>query len=615
MRPSAAALSFLALLAASAAQGQFRTVYVADSDSARVWGFAGIAPVDLGRPDPPAAIEDMAVMADGQLLLAGRQLGIARLDPLTQAAAWIDSTVSAVEIHADCLSQDIYFVDDDSTTLYVLPDGGPPAVNCMSFPRRVLDLLVAPAGPRRGHLIVLLAADGDTAPPYIADYERTGETSFTELDPVVDAATDAATDIAFRPPDGALFLLDTINGLYRVGPDGGLIHFAPPHVGGGADDMDIGSDRVIYIASGAQCGVIRVTQAGQIVNPTLQTTYGCPTALAAIGFTPTPLGTGVRVNPAEVVQLQVEEVVDGGFSTASLTRSSSRTSPRGNTLPPYAALPSGETQFTYIGLSSTASHENLIQADALLPGTRLFACASNDSARGTFHDVTIEGSIEDARGVIPRFDELVLVVDNRPAEGAADSKFGRLFEVLVPGETDPPELLAAKAELDVYADQAFAYYESYLYEWAISELSAMNAVVRAYAGGVIPNSPADPEGNVAGEMLSRSKTLMFTLGLLTPPTGVPESGAGTALSLSCSSPARGECALAVAGPAAERVTVTVCTAGGRVVRTLHDGPFAGATTLVWDGTDDHGRRVASGVYFARAECRGEVAESKVVFVR
>jgi hypothetical protein len=87
MRPSAAALSFLALLAASAAQGQFRTVYVADSDSARVWGFAGIAPVDLGRPDPPAAIEDMAMASDGQVLLAGRALGIARLDPVAHTAA------------------------------------------------------------------------------------------------------------------------------------------------------------------------------------------------------------------------------------------------------------------------------------------------------------------------------------------------------------------------------------------------------------------------------------------------------------------------------------------------------------------------------------------------
>ena len=216
----------------------------------------------------------------------------------------------------------------------------------MSFPRCVLDLLVAPAGPRRGHLIVLLAADGDTAPPYIADYERTGETSFTELDPVVDAATDAAADIACRPPDGSLVLLDGVNGLYRVGPDGGLIHFAPPHVGAGADDMDIGSDSVIYIASGPQCGIIRVSQSGQIINPALRTGYGCPKALVAVGFTPTPPGAGVQVNPAEVVELQIEQVVEGGFSSATLTQSASRTSPLGNTLPLYAALPSGETQFT-----------------------------------------------------------------------------------------------------------------------------------------------------------------------------------------------------------------------------------------------------------------------------
>jgi hypothetical protein len=48
------------------------------------------------------------------------------------------------------------------------------------------------------------------------------------------------------------------------------------------------------------------------------------------------------------------------------------------------------------------------------------------------------------------------------------------------------------------------------------------------------------------------------------------------------------------------VLVAVYDASGRLVRTLHDGPAAaGPHELVWNGEDDRGNRVASGVYFAR----------------
>jgi hypothetical protein len=49
---------------------------------------------------------------------------------------------------------------------------------------------------------------------------------------------------------------------------------------------------------------------------------------------------------------------------------------------------------------------------------------------------------------------------------------------------------------------------------------------------------------------------------------------------------------------ADRVEAKVYDVAGRLVRTLADREFeAGPRKLTWDGTDDHGRQLARGVYF------------------
>jgi flagellar hook assembly protein FlgD len=49
------------------------------------------------------------------------------------------------------------------------------------------------------------------------------------------------------------------------------------------------------------------------------------------------------------------------------------------------------------------------------------------------------------------------------------------------------------------------------------------------------------------------------------------------------------------------VQVNIYDVAGRRVRLLADRVFpAGEQTLVWDGADDGGRKVARGVYFVRS---------------
>jgi hypothetical protein len=69
-------------------------------------------------------------------------------------------------------------------------------------------------------------------------------------------------------------------------------------------------------------------------------------------------------------------------------------------------------------------------------------------------------------------------------------------------------------------------------------------------------------------------------------------------------------------PAAFRVQVDVYDAKGRLVRRLLDsGLPAGSHTCLWDGRDDAGRGVASGVYYAQVRAGGERAVRPMTLVR
>ena len=55
---------------------------------------------------------------------------------------------------------------------------------------------------------------------------------------------------------------------------------------------------------------------------------------------------------------------------------------------------------------------------------------------------------------------------------------------------------------------------------------------------------------------------------------------------------------------------------GRTVRTLAQGPQpAGVHTVVWDGRDDDGRHVASGIYLGRLTAGAFAQSQRLVLVR
>jgi hypothetical protein len=64
------------------------------------------------------------------------------------------------------------------------------------------------------------------------------------------------------------------------------------------------------------------------------------------------------------------------------------------------------------------------------------------------------------------------------------------------------------------------------------------------------------------------------------------------------------------------VTLEICTVDGRHVRRLHAGRLqAGTHRLAWDGRDDAGRGVASGVYVALLRAFGITSTQRLVLLR
>ncbi|MEJ2720063.1 MAG: FlgD immunoglobulin-like domain containing protein [bacterium] len=66
------------------------------------------------------------------------------------------------------------------------------------------------------------------------------------------------------------------------------------------------------------------------------------------------------------------------------------------------------------------------------------------------------------------------------------------------------------------------------------------------------------------------------------------------------------------------MTLRIYDTAGHLVRTLVDEtqtPRAGGFELSWDGKDDAGREVSSGVYFCRLTARSPVQTIKMVLLR
>jgi len=100
------------------------------------------------------------------------------------------------------------------------------------------------------------------------------------------------------------------------------------------------------------------------------------------------------------------------------------------------------------------------------------------------------------------------------------------------------------------------------------------------------------------------------------PAPVPVETVRLMLSPARPNPFGGETVIPFALPRAGVAELAVFDVGGRLVRTLLDGPRASGTQAVrWDGRDGQGRSVASGVYFVRLRTEERSLSRAVVLAR
>jgi hypothetical protein len=128
---------------------------------------------------------------------------------------------------------------------------------------------------------------------------------------------------------------------------------------------------------------------------------------------------------------------------------------------------------------------------------------------------------------------------------------------------------------------------------------------------IAEGSPADPVMSPCGQLIGANPVLCAP-----PPIGIADSPARTALWPNVPNPFNPTTSIRFDLARSAHVTLTVYDVGGRVVRRLVDAHVpASSRTVVWDGRDDRGTRVATGVYFARLVTPALVETRKMVLIK
>ena len=101
-----------------------------------------------------------------------------------------------------------------------------------------------------------------------------------------------------------------------------------------------------------------------------------------------------------------------------------------------------------------------------------------------------------------------------------------------------------------------------------------------------------------------------------PPTAVPDSPSNEFWVRSFPNPSNPSARIAYAMPARGALSIAIYNLRGERVRALVDGVVdRGAGSVIWDGRDDRGAQMASGIYLCRIAALGRTAGTKITLLK
>ena len=164
---------------------------------------------------------------------------------------------------------------------------------------------------------------------------------------------------------------------------------------------------------------------------------------------------------------------------------------------------------------------------------------------------------------------------------------------------------------DVYADETiegFKIYRSSSGAMAVITPALIPPVVRSYTDRAV--TPGYSYKYVLAAVKPDGSEITSA------PTTVTVSAVSLELRQNYPNPFNPETAIAFVLPEKRRVTLSVYTPEGKLVRTLLDGIAEGGVTEVpWDGRDDNGRALSSGVYFYRLRTGKQTIAKKMILLK